>query len=127
VKEKKSDEISSLKERIKNLECELEKFKDKYYCLCPALPTDLWNRSKNVWASALHSYLYGEPGDPGPLAIIERALFDAEKRGPSGRKDQNKVHCNGECNCSSKKVEKDDSKKTQKVSGKKRSTTKKKK
>lgn len=123
--EKNTDEISSLKERIKKLECELDNYKDRLYCLCPPLPTNLWDRSKNVWGSALHSYLYGQPGDPGPMAIIERALFDAEKRRPSGRKDPgDKVHCNGECNCSSKKVKKDDSKKTQTTPTKKKRATK---
>lgn len=105
------NEVDSLKKKVKKLECELDKQKDKLYCFAPPLPTDLWERSKNVWGSALHSYLSGESMDPGPLAIIERALFDAEKNGPSRRKDPNKVHCNGNCSCSSNKESKDETKK----------------
>lgn len=109
--ESASKENELLKKKVKKLECELDKQKDKLYCFVPSLPTDLWERSKNVWGSALHSYLYGESMDPGPLAIIERALFDAEKNGPSIRKDPNKVHCNGNCSCSSNKESKDETKK----------------
>ena len=118
--------IRSEKEN-KRLECELDKVKDKLYCLAPPLPTDLWERSKNVWGAALHSHLYGEYLDPGPMAIIERALFDAEKRGPSGRKDPDKVHCNGNCSCSSNKESKNETKKNRSTRKKTKTATKKKK
>jgi hypothetical protein len=121
------DKRIKLEKENKRLECELDKVKDKLYCLAPPLPTDLWQRSKNVWGAALHSHLYGEHLDPGPLSIIERALFDAEKRGYSGRKDLDKVHCNGECSCSSNKESKDETKKNRPSKKKTKTVTRKKK
>lgn len=120
-------EIKSLKEEIEKLKCELDKCKDKLYCLAPPLPTDLWERSKNVWGSALHAYLSGEFMDPGPLAIIERALFDAERRGPSGRIDPDKKNCNGNCSCSSNKVSGDETTEKRTSRKKAKTTTRKKK
>lgn len=67
------------------LRIEIERLKrdhaQRIEILTPNLPSDLHRRAKLVWDAAWYAHENGQPGDPGPIALIAAALTDAEHKG----------------------------------------------
>ncbi len=66
---------------IRELIDSVEDLKRRIAGMSPHLLDEERTRARAVWEAAKFAYDNGQPGDPGPIAVVASALYDAEKRG----------------------------------------------
>lgn len=80
-------EVEELKKDIELAKSEAGEVRSEYQrmfvMICPQLPDEMRVRARAVWEAALYAHERSSaPGESGPVAVVARALTDAEKIGP---------------------------------------------